>query len=354
VAPVKYLRLLCLVVAEIEEAAPLSPRTGAKSGVLQADGRPPKNMVWVPGGEFLMGSENFYPEERPVHKVAVDGFWIDEHPVTVAEFRRFVKATGHITWAERAPDPDDYPGAIPELLVPGSLVFTGSTGPVDLSNIQNWWTWAPGADWRHPEGPGSTLNGRDRHPVAHVAFSDAHAYATWAGKELPTEAEWEYAARGGLDGKAFCWGDEFAPRGRIMANTWQGEFPWQNLLLDGYDRTSAVKCFAPNGYGLYDMAGNVWEWTSDFFTPVHPGEVDHPCCTPRNPRVTSPERSYDQGAPGEHIPRRVTKGGSHLCAPNYCLRYRPAARQGQSVDSTTSHIGFRCTLHPAAAGPPDP
>jgi sulfatase modifying factor 1 len=299
-------------------------------------------MLWVPAGEFLMGSEDFYPEERPVHRVAVDGFWLDEHPVTVAEFRRFVKATGHTTWAERAPDAADYPDAIPELLVAGSLVFTGSSGPVDLSDIQNWWSWAPGTDWRHPEGPGSTLNGRERHPVTHVAFVDALAYAAWAGKELPTEAEWEYAARGGLEGKVFCWGDEFAPRGRMMANTWQGEFPWQNLVLDGFERTSPVKSFPPNGYGLYDMAGNVWEWTTDFFSLTHGEEAAHPCCAPRNPRVGSPEQSYDAGGPGAHIPRRVTKGGSHLCAPNYCLRYRPAARQGQAVDSTSSHIGFRC------------
>jgi formylglycine-generating enzyme len=301
-------------------------------------------MAWVPPGEFSMGSDEFYPEERPVHRVAVDGFWADVHPITVAEFRRFVKATGHVTWAERAPDPADYPDAIPELIVPGSLVFTGSVGPVDLSDVHNWWTWAPGADWRHPEGPGSTLNGRERHPVTHVAYSDAADYAAWAGKELPTEAEWEYAGRGGLDGKVFCWGDEFAPRGRMMANTWQGEFPWQNMVLDGYERTSPVETYPPNGYGLYDMAGNVWEWTSDFFAPIHSGENEHPCCAPRNPRVTSPDASYDAGAPGGHIPRRVTKGGSHLCAPNYCLRYRPAARQGQAIDSTTSHIGFRCVL----------
>jgi formylglycine-generating enzyme len=321
------------------------PTTGVKNAALPRDGedeRPPKDMVWVPGGEFLMGSEDFYPEERPVHRVAVDGFWVDEHPVTVAEFRRFVKATGHVTWAERPPDPTDYPDALPELLVPGSLVFTGADRPVDLSNIQNWWTWVPGADWRHPEGPGSTLDGRDRHPVTHVAFSDAQAYAAWAGKELPTEAEWEYAARGGLEGKIFCWGDDFAPKGRMMANTWQGEFPWQNLLLDGYERTSPVRSFLPNGYGLFDMAGNVWEWTSDFFTPAHDDEPNHPCCAPHNPRVISPEQSYQKSGPGAHIPRRVTKGGSHLCAPNYCLRYRPAARQGQAVDSTSSHIGFRC------------
>jgi formylglycine-generating enzyme len=322
---------------------------GEKKARTHDDGKPPKDMVWAPGGEFLMGSEDFYPEERPVHRVTVDGFWIDEHPVTVAEFRRFVKATGHATWAEKAPDAADYPDAIPELLVPGSLVFTGSTSPVDLSNVQNWWTWCPGADWRHPEGPGSTLDGRERHPVTHVAFSDAQAYATWAGKELPTEAEWEYAARGGLAGKVFCWGDEFAPRGRMMANTWQGDFPWQNFLLDGYERTSPVKSFPSNGYGLYDMAGNVWEWTSDFFTPGHADEVARPCCAPVNPRVTSPEHSYENSGPGATIPRRVTKGGSHLRAPNYCFRYRPAARQGQAVDSTTSHIGFRCVRRVGSA-----
>jgi formylglycine-generating enzyme required for sulfatase activity len=305
---------------------------------------PAKNMVWVPGGEFLMGSDDFYPEEAPVHRVTVDGFWIDEHPVTVAEFRRFVKATGHVTWAERAPNPDDYPGADPAMLVPGSLVFHPTPGPVNLRDFRNWWAWGPGAQWRHPEGPESTVHGRELHPVTHVAFEDAVAYATWAGKLLPTEAQWERAARGGLEAKVFCWGDEFAPRGRMMANTWQGEFPWQNLMLDRYERTSPVKHFPANGYGLYDMAGNVWEWTTDFFTPRHPDEVSSPCCSPQNPRVTSPGESYDSCEPGAEIPRRVTKGGSHLCAPNYCLRYRPAARQGEAVDTTTGHIGFRCII----------
>jgi formylglycine-generating enzyme required for sulfatase activity len=302
-------------------------------------------MVWIPGGEFWMGSDDFYPEERPVHRVALDGFWMAEHPVTVAQFRRFVKATGHVTWAEKTPVPEDYPDAPPELLVPGSLVFTATPGPVDLSDFRNWWTWTPGADWRHPDGPGSSLNGRDQHPVTHVAYTDAEAYATWAGQDLPTEAEWEHAARGGLDRKTFCWGDDFAPKGRLMANTWQGEFPWQNLLQDGYERTSPVKAFRANGYGLYDMAGNVWEWTQDFFTPGH-ATPDHPCCTPHNPRVISAEESNEAGMSASSIPRRVTKGGSHLCAPNYCLRYRPAARQGQAVDSTTSHIGFRCVARP--------
>jgi formylglycine-generating enzyme required for sulfatase activity len=292
---------------------------------------PAKNMVWIPAGEFLMGSEQFYPEERPVRRVSVDGFWMDEHPVTVAEFRRFVKATGHVTWAEIAPEAADYPGADPELLVPGSLLFRRTQGPVDLSDWSNWWTWKAGAQWRHPEGPGSTVHGRELHPVTHIAFQDAVAYAEWAGKQLPTEVQWERAARGGLEGKIFCWGDEFAPRGKMMANTWQGEFPWDNTLLDGYEGTSPVKKFPPNGYGLYDMAGNVWEWTADPFTPDH-SELHHPCCSPENARHT----------PGDEFPRRVTKGGSHLCAPNYCLRYRPAARQGETVDSTTSHIGFRC------------
>ena len=286
-----------------------------------------KDMVRVEGGRFQMGSGDFYPEERPVHEVAVDSFWIDHHPVTNAEFRRFVKATGYLTVAEQAPDAADYPDADPALLVPGGLVFQPSAGPVDLSNWRSWWAWVPGASWRSPEGPGSTLHGRDRHPVVQVCHQDAAAYAEWAGKALATEAEWEYAARGGLEGRVFAWGDELAPKGRQMANTWQGEFPWQNLLLDRHERTSPVGSFPPNGYGLVDMTGNVWEWTSDLFTADH---SDSGCC--------APQRSE------EAIPRRVIKGGSHLCAPSYCLRYRPAARQGEAVDTATTHIGFRCVL----------
>jgi formylglycine-generating enzyme required for sulfatase activity len=290
-----------------------------------------KNMVELPGGSFRMGSEQFYPEERPIREVAVGSFWIDVHPVTVAEFRRFVKDTGHMTWAEVAPRPEDYPDAEPDSLVPGSLAFRKANGPVDLREVRNWWSWTPGADWRHPEGPASNVGGREHHPVTHVAYSDALAYAEWAGKSLPTEPEWEYAARGGLDGATFTWGEEFAPRGRMMANTWQGEFPWQNLCTDGYEGTSPVERFPANGYGLYDMAGNVWEWTADWFDT--PPASTRACCAPP-PRAASDER----------FPRKVIKGGSHLCAPNYCLRYRPAARQGESVDTSTCHIGFRCVV----------
>jgi formylglycine-generating enzyme len=301
-------------------------------------------MAWIPGGTFLMGSDDWYPEERPAHPVSVDPFWMDEHQVTVAEFRRFVKATDYVTVAERPLDPAMYPDALPSLLVPGSLVFQRTRGPVPLNDYRNWWAYVPGASWRHPEGPGSTLDGRDRHPITHVAFEDAEAYAAWAGKALPTEAEWEFAARGGLEGATYPWGNEFAPKGRLMANTWQGEFPWQNTLEDKYEGTSPVKTFPANGYGLYDVAGNVWEWTVDFYATRHPDAVDHPCCAPHNPRNLSPDASYDTGMPGADIPRRVTKGGSHLCAPNYCHRYRPAARQGEPVDTSTAHIGFRCVI----------
>jgi sulfatase modifying factor 1 len=307
--------------------------------------RPPaKDMCWVPGGEFAMGSQDFYPEERPVHRVAVDGFWMDEHPVTVAEFRRFVKATGHVTVAETAPDPAEFPDAEPAQLVPGSLVFHAPPGPVPLDDVQRWWHWVPGADWRHPYGPGSTLDGLDRHPVTHVAYDDAAAFAAWSGKVLATEAEWEFAARGGLDGATFAWGDEITPTGRPMANTWEGRFPWENLRLDGYDATSPIRTYPPNGFGLSDMTGNVWEWTDDFYTAHDGGEPAHPCCVPRNPRRSTPDWTVGEGAPGAQQARRVIKGGSHLCAPNYCLRYRPAARQAETVDTSTCHIGFRCII----------
>ena len=274
---------------------------------------------------------------------------MDRFEVTVADFRRFAQATGYVTVAERAPRAGDYPGVDPALLVPGSLVFHKASGPVRLDDYRNWWGWVPGASWKRPEGPGSHLQGRARHPITQVTVEDAEAFAAWAGKVLPTEAEWEFAARGGLEGASFTWGNEPAPKNRMMANTWQGAFPWENLRTDGFEGTSPVGTFPPNGYGLFDMAGNVWEWTSDFYTARHPEAGDRPCCAPHNPRVESAEQSYDVGQPGQTIPRRVTKGGSHLCAPNYCLRYRPAARQPQMIESSTSHIGFRCIVRVAAA-----
>jgi sulfatase modifying factor 1 len=301
-------------------------------------------MVWIPGGTFRMGSNDFYPEERPVHPVSVDGFWMDRYPVTNTEFRRFVDATGYRTVAERPPNPADYPDVDPELLAPGSLVFRRPPRRVSLRDCHAWWGYVPGACWRHPEGVGSTLDNRDRHPVVQIAYEDAEAYATWAGKGLPTEAEWEFAARGGLEDAVFVWGNEFAPEGRLLANTWQGEFPWQNLMTDGYEGTSPVEAFPANGYGLHDMAGNVWEWTGDIFTPRHPGEAVKACCIPRNPRVASTEPIEAAGAASPNIPRMVLKGGSHLCAPNYCLRYRPAARQGQAIETSACHIGFRCLV----------
>ncbi|HEY1268387.1 MAG TPA: formylglycine-generating enzyme family protein [Candidatus Binatia bacterium] len=298
------------------------------------------NMVWVPGGTFLMGSNRHYAEEAPAHSVSVDGFWIDQYTVTNDDFRHFVEATGYITVAERPPDPADYPGAKPELLVPASVVFQKPSGPVDLRDCFQWWSYVPGATWRHPEGPASSLKDRSRHPVVHVAFEDAVAYAEWIGKELPTEAEWEFAARGGLEGAEFVWGDEFAPGGKYMANTWQGRFPWENLKNDGFEGAAPVGSFAPNGYGLYDMAGNVWEWTTDWYQPH--AQAVHSCCGSVNPRGGDRDQSYDATAAGGSIPRKVMKGGSYLCAPNYCRRYRPAARMAQPVDTSTCHLGFRC------------
>jgi formylglycine-generating enzyme len=294
-------------------------------------------MVWLPGGTFTMGSNDHYPDEAPAHEVTVDGFWIDKFQVTNAAFRRFVKATGYVTVAERTPNAADYPGALPEMLVPGSIVFTPPPGPVPLDNHYRWWQWVAGADWRHPEGPGSNLAGKERHPVLHVAWEDAEAYAAWAGKQLPTEAEWEFAARGGLDGKPFAWGDELAPNGKMLANYWQGQFPWQNLALDGYERTAPVGSFPPNGYGLYDTIGNAWEWTSDWYAARH--DAASPCCGAARTGSVDPN---DAAA----IPRRVLKGGSFACAENYCQRYRPAARMPHPIDTGTNHLSFRCVVQP--------
>lgn len=294
-----------------------------------------------------MGSDKFYPEEKPIHEVTVDSFYIDKYEVTNEDYEKFVKETGYITVAERPLNPADYPGAKPELLVPGALVFQRSRGPVNLKDYFNWWAWVPGTSWKHPKGPNSSIDEVMDHPVVHVAYEDVEAYAKWAGKDLPTEAEWEFAARGGLEGKSFTWGDEDVQLTQPMANSWQGEFPYENLLIDKYEGTSPVGSFAPNGYGLYDMAGNVWEWTSDWYVPHldERAEKVKTCCTTHvNPRVVSPDYSYDPRQPQVRIPRKVVKGGSHICAPNYCLRYRPAARQPQMIDTGMSHIGFRCII----------
>jgi formylglycine-generating enzyme len=303
-----------------------------------------RDMIWIPGGTFRMGSDRHYREEAPAHDVDVDGFWMDATPVTNRQFKEFVRATGHVTVAEVPPDPKHYPGALPNMLYAGSLVFTRPARPVDLRNWGEWWTFLKGANWRRPYGPKSSINGLDHHPVVHVAFLDALAYAAWAGCDLPTEAEWEFAARGGLDGAEYAWGGEFTPGGKHMANTWQGDFPRENLNLDGYERTSPVKEFPPNGYGAHDMIGNVWEWTTDWYAHKHSADLPKACCVPRNPRGGNEEDSHDPAQPEIRIPRKVLKGGSHLCAPNYCRRYRPAARHAEMVDTSTSHIGLRCIV----------
>jgi formylglycine-generating enzyme len=301
-----------------------------------------EKMVFISGGVFHMGSDKHYPEEAPVHRVKVDSFWICATPVTNRQFRDFIDATGYVTFAEIPPDPAGYPGALPEMLRASSLVFMPPKGPVDLRNWSAWWTFMAGADWRHPYGPGSSIKGLDEHPVVHIAYQDAEAYAAWAGKELPTEAEWEYAARGGLEGADFAWGGELAPGGKLMANIWHGEFPHRKI--GRHKRTSPVKAFPPNGYGLYDMIGNVWEWTSDWFSSRHMGNAAKACCIPQNPRGGPRESSFDPCQSEIKIPRKVLKGGSHLCAPNYCRRYRPSARHPQPVDTSTSHAGFRCIV----------
>ena len=306
-------------------------------------------MVWIPGGTFTMGSDHHYPEEAPAHVVRVNGFWIDRFTVTNQAFERFVAETGYVTQAERPADAADYPGARPEALAPASAVFKQPVRPVDMGNPYGWWAYVRGANWRRPRGPASSIARLMNHPVVHIAYADAEAYATWAGRDLPTEAEWEFAARGGLEGRDFVWGDELTPGGRHMANTWQGEFPYRNRCGDGYRWTSPVGAFPANGYGLHDMAGNVWQWTSDWYQDHgRQDAVGSPCCVAENPRGAELDSSYDPRTPEIRIPRKVTKGGSYLCAPNYCQRYRPAARLAQPVDTSTCHLGFRCVLR---AGP---
>jgi len=308
----------------------------------------PSDMIWIDGGVYRMGSDRHYPEEAPVHRVAVNGFWIDRTPVTNRQFKDFVRATGHVTFAEIPPDPKNYPGSLPHMLFAGSLVFAPPAHAIDLRHWGEWWTLLKGANWRHPYDPKSNINALDNHPVVHVAFADALAYARWAGKELPTEAEWEFAARGGLEDAEYAWGEEFTPDGRHMANTWQGEFPRENLVGDGFERTSPVTAFPPNGYGLRDMIGNVWEWTTDWYSQNHEADAPKACCIPETPRGGREDGSYDPALPDIRIARKVIKGGSHLCAPNYCRRYRPAARHAQPIDTSTSHVGFRCVRRKAS------
>jgi formylglycine-generating enzyme len=308
-------------------------------------GAPPfENMVWIPGGSFMMGSDRHYPEEGPAHRVTVSGFWMDRYTVTNARFERFVRDTRYATLAERQPDPSWYPSARPELMHPGSLVFVRPPHPVSLHSVSNWWHFVRGANWRSPRGPGSNVAGLGTHPVVHVSYLDAEAFARWEGKELPTEAEWEFAARGGLEAMTYAWGDELMPNGRPMANTWQGRFPHENTLADGWEGTSPVGVFPPNGYGLYDVIGNVWEWTVDWYRPYHRGNAGKPLPAPLNPRGAAFIDTSNGALSDGKIPRKVLKGGSHLCSPNYCQRYRPAARSPEPVDTTTSHIGFRCIV----------
>ena len=300
-------------------------------------------MKRIAGGEFLMGCENYYPEEAPIRRSAVGEYWIDEFPVTNRQFEEFADATQYKTLAEAAPDPRDYPGMPHEMAKAGSAVFTPTAGSVSLNNPGAWWKFVFGADWRHPLGPHSSVAQIMDHPVVQIAYEDANAYAKWVGKDLPTEAEWEFAARGGLTQRTFAWGDEQMPGGRLMANYWQGEFPWQKTGENASYRTTTVGSFPPNGFGLYDMIGNVWEWTSDWFS-LQPAEQARACCGPPRARAARESESCDPCLPLKKIPQKVCKGGSHLCADNYCQRYRPAARLPQAIDSPTSHVGFRCVM----------
>jgi sulfatase modifying factor 1 len=313
-----------------------------------ASGDAPTGMAWIPGGQFSMGAKDprglsdggseAMDDARPIHRVYVDGFWMDRTDVTNAQFEKFVKATGYVTVAERKPRTEDFPGVAPEKLVPGSLVFTPPAHPVPLDDYSQWWSYVPGASWRHPLGQGSSIRNRGNDPVVQVSFADAAAYAGWAGKRLPTEAEWEFAARGGLSGKLYTWGDDFHPGGRWMANTYQGSFPDRNNAADGYAGIASVASFPANGYGLYDMTGNVWQWTSDWYRADYYAALAASGRPTRNPR--GPERSDDPSEPG--VPKRVQRGGSFLCTAQYCSRYMLGTRGKGEISSATNHVGFRC------------
>jgi formylglycine-generating enzyme required for sulfatase activity len=329
--------------AATEEAGPqTSVLTSAKP-----DGEAPEGMVWIPGGQFIMGSdhETAASVEGPAYQVEVSGFWMDTHEVTNAEFREFVEATGYVTVSERPVDWEDLKKQLPpgtpkppdEVLQPGSLIFDPPSHAIPLHDYSQWWSWKIGANWRHPKGPGSSIEGKDNFPVTHIAYEDAQAYAKWAGKRLPTEAEYEFAAQGGTTGQAFAWGDELTPSGKYLANFFQGDFPHNNVGTDGFTSAAPIKSFPPNDYGLYDIIGNVWEWSSDWYRPdTHAQQSKITVC--RNP--TGPEQSYDPQEP--LTPKRVIKGGSYLCSDQYCSNYRPSARMATAVDSGQEHLGFRC------------
>ena len=304
-------------------------------------------MVWIPAGQFWMGSdEPTFPDARPWHRVQLDGYWIDETLVTNAQFARFVSATHYVTVAERKPRAEDFPGAPPENLVAGSIVFTPPGHSVPMDNGMQWWSYVKGADWRHPQGPASSINGLERHPVVHVAYEDAEAYAKWAGKRLPTEAEFEYAERGGLDRKPYAWGSKFTPGGKYMANTFQGHFPDKNTAADGHAGTSPVGSYKPNGYGLYDMSGNVWEWTSDWYRPDYYKTLASSGPVARNPK--GPADSFDPSEPG--VMKRVHRGGSFLCTDQYCSRYMVGGRGKGEPSTGTNHLGFRLVAVPESPG----
>jgi formylglycine-generating enzyme len=349
---VAYAAILALgATAGTGEAADRSPMQALSPGALcedyaglpEGDG-PHTGMVWIEGGSFAMGDDDERPEERAAHEVTVRGFWIDRHEVTNAQFARFVEATGYVTLAERGLDPKDFPGMPPELLVPGAVVFTPPDGLLNLVDFSQWWRYVPGADWRHPSGPGSSIEGKQNHPVVNVAYEDAQAYARWLGRALPTEAQWEFAARGGLNGATYSWGEEYYdPVAGWRANSWQGLFPLKNDVEDGYGGAAPVGCFAPNGYGLFDMAGNVWEYARDWYVPEHSPE---PASNPQGPGLALASRYAGPAAPSV-----VIKGGSYLCAPNFCARYRPAARQPQELGLGASHLGFRTVLNAAGESP---
>jgi formylglycine-generating enzyme len=334
-----------------KQEAPTSPNSGRASnepsssakevGVDPASKPPgpaPEGMVWIPGGAFYMGSNEGQVDERPIHKVTLSGFWMDKTEVTNAQFGDFVNKTGYVTTAEKKPEAKDFPGVPEEALKAGSIVFTPPEGEnIPLNNHMIWWSYLPGVSWRHPTGPGSDIKGKENHPVVHVSFDDVTAYAKWAGKRLPTEAEWEYAARGGADRKHYMWGDVMAPGDKWMANIWQGRFPSENLLKDGHRFTAPVGSFPPNAFGLLDMAGNVWEWCADWYLP------DYYAKSPEmNP--PGPDTSYDPNEPG--VMKRVQRGGSFLCSDLYCTGYRPAARMKSTPDTGLQHTGFRCVKSP--------